>query len=143
MIYQCKYFKLQELVSPLVFNRYGEFAWAFFDENILRDLDLIRQNFGSGIVINSWLFGGSTTQCGFRSNMDKMVKDKKNLYCSPHTMGKAFDLHGFDNVKLFNLIKQMIKTDELKAIKRLETRSNTHDNWVHADSFQTDKIVFS
>lgn len=143
MIYKCKYFKLQELVSPLVFNRYGDFAWGFFSAEILRDLDLIRQRFGSALTINTWLFGGGTTQCGFRSNMDKMVKDKKDLYCSAHLMGKAFDLHSYDNVKLFNLIKDMIEKGELKAIKRLETRANTHDNWVHADSFQTDKIIFT
>ena len=142
MIYKCKYFKLQELVSPLVFNKYGEFAWAFFSENILRDLDKIRSRFGSALTINTWLFGGNTTQCGFRCNFDKMVKDKRDLYCSAHTMGKAFDLHAYDNVKLFGLIYKMIENKELSAIRRLESRSKTHDNWVHADSFQSDSIIF-
>lgn len=143
MIYKCRYFKLQELVSPLVFDKYGAFAWSFFDENILRDLDKIREKFGSALTINTWLFGGGTTQCGFRSNMDKMVKEKTGLYCSAHTMGKAFDLHAYDSVKLFYLIKDMIERGELLAVKRLESRSNTHDGWVHIDSFQTENIIFT
>lgn len=143
MIYKCRHFKLQELVSPIVFDKYGEFAWSFFDENILKDLDTIRQRFGSAIVINSWLFGGQTTQCGLRSNMDSLVKEKKTLYCSAHCMGKAFDLHAYDNAALFDLIYKMINQGELLAIKRLESRSNTQDGWVHIDSFQSNQIVFA
>ena len=142
MIYKCKHFKLQELVSPLVFNKYGDFGWSFFDAEILKDLDKIREIFGSAITINTWLFGGNTTQCGLRSNMDKMVKYKKNVYCSAHCMGKAFDLHCVDNVRLFGVIYDMIKKGELKAIKRLESRSSTKDAWVHVDSFQTNDIIF-
>ena len=141
-MYKCKYFKLQELVSPIVYNHYGDFAWSFFDENILRDLDKIRERFGQAITINTWLYGGNTMQCGFRSNMDKMVKDKTTLYCSAHCMGKAFDLHCSDNVKLFDLIYKMINNGELSAIKRLESRQSTKDGWVHIDSFQTDMIIF-
>lgn len=141
-MYKCKYFKLQELVSPIVYNKFGEFAWCFFDENILRDLDLIRKRFGQAITINSWLYGGNTTQCGFRSNMDKLVQDKKTVYCSAHCMGKATDLHSSDNVRLFNLIYELISKGELSAIKRLESRKSTKDGWVHIDSFQTDKIIF-
>lgn len=142
-MYKCKYFKLQELVSPIVFNRYGGCAWSFFDADILRDLDLIRERFGQAITINTWLYGGNTTQCGFRSNMDKMVKDKTTLYCSAHCMGKAFDLHCSDNVKLFDLIYKMINCGELLSIKRLESRKSTLDGWVHVDSFQTDSIIFA
>lgn len=142
MIYKCRHFKLQELVSPVVFDKHGEFAWAFFDAGILKDLDKIREKFGSAIIINSWLFGGQTTQCGYRSNLEPLVKEQKGLYCSPHTMGKAFDLHAYDNASLFDLIYKMIEKGELSAIKRLETRNKTHDNWVHIDSFQSDKIVF-
>lgn len=141
-MYKCKYFKLQELVSPVVFNKYGEFAWSFFDEKILKDLDKIRETFGKAITINSWLYGGNTTQCGLRCNLDKLVKDKTTVYCSAHTMGKAFDLHCSDNVKLFDLIYKMIISGELSAIKRLESQQSTHNGWVHVDSFQTDKIVF-
>lgn len=141
-MYKCKHYKLQELVSPIVYNKYGEFAWSFFDENLLKDIDLIRERFGSAITINTWLYGGNTTQCGFRSNMDKMVKEKKSLYCSAHCMGKAFDFHCVDNVRLFGMIYDMIKKGELKAIKRLEDRRSTKDAWVHGDSFQTNEIIF-
>ena len=74
--------------------------------------------------------------------MDKMVKDKKSLYCSAHCMGKAFDLHAYDNIKLFDMIYGMINNGELLAVSRLESRKSTNDGWVHIDTFQTDKIVF-
>lgn len=141
-MYKCKHFKLQELMSPIVYNKFGNFAWSFFDAEILKDLDKIREAYGKPITINNWLFGGDLTQCGLRSNMDKMVNDKTTLYCSAHCMGKAFDLHCSNNVRLFDLCFEMINCGELTAFKRLESRQSTHDGWVHIDSFQTDTIVF-
>ena len=108
-MYKCQYFGIKELVSPVVYDKWKEQAWMFFDENVLQDLDKIRETYGSPIIINNWANG--LKQCGLRSNMDEMVKSKKTLYLSAHTMGKGFDLHcayGHNN-KLwqhcYNLIK--------------------------------------
>lgn len=145
-MYKCEYFSIQELVSPVVYNKWGQQAWMFFDEDVLRELDLIRDNLGAPIIINNWHKGGSLKQCGLRSNLDEIPKTKtlkKNLYLSAHCMCKAFDLHnGFGNHrKLYDVIYDLIKKGKLKKFKRLENFNNTLV-WVHVDCFQSDSIVF-
>ncbi len=137
-MYKCKKFKIQELVSNQVFKRYGaEFCWKFFDEDILIDLDTIREFHGESITINDWSWGGSLQQCGLRCNLDPMVKGKSTIYCSAHCMGKAFDLHSKNNKKLYQDIQTLFKQGKLRVIKRLESSVSTKFQWVHVDSFQT------
>lgn len=141
-MYVCKYFKIQELVSKRVFEyftpKYGAgFCWKFFQEDILKELDLIREFHGQAIIINNWKSGGSLNQCGLRCNVDPLVKAKTNPYCSGHTLGIAFDLHSKDNKKLFEDVQKMINDGTLKAFRRLESRQSTKDGWVHVDGMQT------
>ena len=141
MAYRCIYFGIKELVSPIVYNKWKEQAWMFFDENVLQDLDKIRETYGSPIIINNWATG--LKQCGLRSNMDEMVKNKKTLYLSAHCLAKGFDLHcvyGHNN-KLWQHCYNLIKSKKLKAFKRLEDIKNTN-GWTHIDAFQSDNIVF-
>lgn len=142
-MYKCQYFSIQELVSPIVYNKWGQQAWMFFDEDVLRELDFIRETFGTPIIINNWAKSGNLKQCGLRSNMDELVKNKKTLYLSAHIMGKAFDLHsGFGNHrKLFDVIYDLIKKGKLKKFKRLENFNNTI-TWVHTDTFDNEQIIF-
>ena len=141
MTYRCTHFSIKELVSPIVYDKWKEQSWMFFDENVLQDLDKIRETYGSPIIINNWATG--LKQCGLRSNMDEMVKSKKTLYLSAHTMGKGFDLHCFygHNNKLWQHCYNLIKSKKLKAFKRLEDIKNTN-GWTHVDAFQSDNIVF-
>lgn len=143
-MYKCQYFSIKELVSPVVYERWGERAWMFFDEDVLKELDYIRETFGSPIVINNWANGGNLKQCGLRSNMDELVKNKKTLYLSFHTMGKAFDLHaGYGNhQKLYELCYSLIKKGKLKKFRRLENFNQTY-TWVHIDCANTDFTIFS
>ena len=137
-MYHCKHFKIQELVSKLVFDRYGDFCWNFFSDDFKRDLDTIREYHGKGITINDWCFGGTNyTQCGLRSNLDPMVIGKTTLYCSAHCMGKAVDMHSKDNIKLWNDRKYLIENGKLRTIKRLESQLSTKNGWVHVDCFET------
>ena len=137
-MYHCKHFKIQELVSKLVFDRYGDFCWNFFSDDFKRDLDTIREYHGKGITINDWCFGGTNyTQCGLRSNLDPMVIGKTTLYCSAHCMGKAVDMHSKDNIKLGNDCKYLIEKGKLRTIKRLESQLSTKNGWVHVDCFET------
>ena len=142
-MYKCKHFKIQELVSPIVYSQWGDKAWMFFDEDFLKDLDTIREHWGRAIIVNNWAKGGNLKQCGLRSNLDDLVKNKKTLYLSAHCMGKAVDMHDTkgSNRALFNLVYNLIEQKRLKKIKRLENLVNT-PTWVHADQFQADKIVF-
>ena len=140
-MYKCQYFDIKELVSPIVYNKWKEQAWMFFSEGTLRDLDYIRETYGHPIIINNWATG--LKQCGLRSNMDEIVKSKKTLYLSAHTMGKGFDLHCFygHNNKLWQHCYNLILSGKLKTFKRLENIKNTN-GWTHIDTFQSDNIVF-
>lgn len=140
-MYNCIYFGIKELVSPIVYEKWGNKSWMFFDEQVLKDLDYIRETYKSPIIINNW--NNNLKQCGLRSNMDEMVKNKKTLYLSAHTMGKGFDLHcqyGHNN-KLWQHCHNLISQKKLKSFKRLENIKNT-PTWVHIDGFQADSIVF-
>lgn len=143
MTYKCKHFGIKELVSKTVYNfyqsRYGEaFIWSFFDEDILKDLDTIREEWGKSIIINNWAFGGSLSQCGLRANVDPMVKGKTSPYLSGHCLAKGFDLHdqAGDNKGLYNLVCRLIKEGKLKKFKRVENFVST-PTWVHTDALQT------
>ena len=132
MKYKCQYFSIKELVSPIVYQTWGEHAWMFFNPETLKSLDCIRESYGSPIIINNWASGGQLKQCGLRSNMDDLVKDKKTLYLSAHTMGKGFDLHCFygHNNKLWQHCYNLIKSKKLKAFNGLEDYKKTN-GWVH------------
>lgn len=141
-MYKCKYFGIKELVSPVVYNKFGENSWMFFDQHFLEDLDLIRSTWQSAIIINSW--ASNLKQCGLRSNMDDLVKNQKGLYLSSHTMGKGADLHDCNNqnAKLHSHVCSLINNGKLKKIRRVENLKNT-PTWVHVDCFQTsgDKLI--
>ena len=36
-MYKCKYFKIQELVCPHVYEKYGDKSWEFFNEEFLKE----------------------------------------------------------------------------------------------------------
>ena len=141
-MYICKKFTIEELVSKQVYDyfscKYGaNFCWKFFQEQILKDLDAIREYHGQAITINNWKLGGNLRQCGLRSNVDPLVKEKTTPYCSGHTLGIAFDLHSTDNKKLYKDIETLIKNGTLKAFRRLESPQSTKYAWVHVDGLQT------
>ena len=146
MIYRCKYFGIKELVSPIVYNKWGEQAWMFFSESTLKSLDKIRETYKSPIIINNWASGGSLRQCGLRSNLDDIVLEKSRndaLYLSAHTMGKGFDLHCKygHNQKLWQHCYDLIKQNNIIDFNRLENIKLT-PTWTHIDSFQTNNLLF-
>jgi len=84
-MYKCKSFKLKELVHPLTFKKYGQMAWKFLDERVLRGLDLSRLLFGS-LTVNDWAWGGKFVNSGYRQS-DSKVGSK----WSSHRRGCGFD----------------------------------------------------
>ncbi len=142
-MYICIHFNIKELVSKTVYNfykpKYGEmFIWKFFDEQVLKDLDYIREKWGREIIINNWSRGGNLFQCGLRCNTDPIVKAKTTPYLGGHNLAKGFDLHDSkgENIKLHQFICNLIKKKELKAFKRVENLKSTN-GWVHVDALRT------
>lgn len=124
MIYEPKYFKIEELVSRDALDKYGESrCWWLLDDRILRAADLLREDFGS-ITINNWNAGGHYSYSGFR-----IPKYDRYSVTSQHSHGRALDLH-----------PKRCTPDEMRE-KIIEDRERYHMitglemavNWVHID----------
>ena len=137
-MYKCKHFDIKELVSKAVYYKFGEFAWCFFDEDILKDLDIIRESWGSPLTINNWHSGGQYNESGLRSNVDSIVKNKIAPYLSGHVLAKAFDIkpQNKKSKEFHTFLWNFLKTGKLKAFKRLENGQLTPD-WIHIDALRT------
>ena len=122
-----KYFKIQELVCPDVYKRFGESAWRFLDTNLLHGLLLIRRDIlKTPITVNN---GSSFTQRGLRCNRCQLVRTKTTPYLSAHVLGKGidFDAKGYTAAQSREKIKANI--DLFPFPIRLEDGVN----WVHFD----------
>ena len=135
-MYRCKYFKIQELVCPHVYEKYGDKAWEFFSEDLLRELDAIREVLGVPIIINNWHVGGqykeSGNRCQFCSIVAKKIA-KKELSMSMHNLYQAFDLKpkGLEIRKAIEMIIDNIH--RFKVVKRIENQDYT-PTWLHIDT---------
>lgn len=146
MSYKCKYFKLNELVSPSVYAHFGIFAWKFLDENMLKDIDLLRELWGKPLIINNYAWGGTYKESGLRCNTDSIVRTKKTPYLSAHCLGRGFDIKP-ENIKdvpdLYKCIQ--LNFHKFKSISRLED-INSAPTWCHVDNFgdrKTEIEIFS
>lgn len=140
-----KYFKIQELVSKDVYEKYGERSWQFIDEKLICTIDTVREFFDEPITVNNWLWGGSLEQRGLRANKDPLVASKKDYYISQHCLGKAvdFNVKDFTSEEAYNLILQ--NKDKFPYLKRIENIQYT-PTWVHIDVANIDSddlIIFN
>lgn len=135
-MYKCKYFKIQELVCPHVYKKYGDKAWEFFNKELLKDLDTVREVLGVVITINNWHIKGqykeSGNRCPFCSILAKKI-DNKELNMSMHNLCQAFDLKpkGLEIKKAVDMI--MDNVHRFKIIKRIENPNHT-PTWLHIDT---------
>ena len=134
-----RYFKIQELVCPEVYRRYGEQAWMFIDPELIETLDMIREKIlCKPMIVNNWSAGGSYTQRGLRCNLCQLVKDKTKagkLYLSAHNFGKAVDatVQGMTAEEARRLI---VKNQILLPYP---VRLEDGVNWLHLDVYDADK----
>ena len=88
------YFKIQELVCPHCYSKFGETSWQFISTELLSTLYVLRTKiFNKPITINTWKAGGQFSQRGLRCNMCQLVKSKSSIYLSAHCLGKAIDFN--------------------------------------------------
>lgn len=134
-----KYFKIQELVSKAVYEKYGEKSWEFIDERLIKTLDLLREHFNKPITVNNWIFGGNLHQRGLRANKDEIVKSKSDYYISQHCLGKAVDLN-VKGMTAQEVYEEILKNkSKFPLISRIENIKNT-PTWVHIDVANTDEF---
>ena len=68
MIYQCQYFRIEELVPEYVFGIHKHEQhklWLLFDQRVLITLDRLRRRYGP-LIANDWLWGGKNQYRGWR-----------------------------------------------------------------------------
>lgn len=128
-----RYFGIKELVCPHVYEIWGENAWQFLDERMLKNLEWIRERIGKPIIVNNWATGGQYSQRGLRCTRCILVIEKVDLrkvYLSAHIQGKAVDFNvvGMTAEEVRDWIIE--HADELPYPVRLE-RDVT---WVHMDT---------
>lgn len=161
-----QYFRLEELVSKIVFLRYGVQAWTFFDPRALETFYVIRKDIlGVPLVCNNWLSGGSYQERGLRTIMDTMLRskvaeylgkqgkcrtDKEReqlmidlLYIPAHSLGNGFDFSS-GKMSADDIRKKIVANkDKLPYPIRLEYPKNGKSmGWCHFDmeNMTDDKI---
>jgi len=135
-MYKCKYFTIQELVSPNILKVLSEAnCWRRLKTGALKDLDLIRESWGKPIYINGNHFGLSYTNSGWRH-----PKTTVGANWSVHKLADSFDLKDSEgeHQKLWDYIHYMIITGQLKYFNTMERKDKT-PTWVHLANMNTDE----
>ena len=130
--FEPKHFRIEELVSPVVDNEYGESAIMLFDDRILRSADAIRDYFGKPVTINNWASGGNRRYSGYRSDGDIASMRRLGTHCakmSQHRFGRALDLIVGDIPA--EEVRSAIIAD--RALFPGITRMEGGVDWVHID----------
>ena len=130
-MYRPRYFRVEELVPPEIYQARGDQAIELMDERVLVTLDLLREQFGS-CVVNDWCFGGSYEQSGLRT-----PDAPEYSYTSQHSFGRAADCK-FYNTSAHDARQYVIRNKHrFKLISFLEDDVD----WFHFDVRNTRPIL--
>lgn len=135
---ELKNFKVQELVSPAVYDLLGDDAIRLLDSAFLTDVDKFITDVKKdlkvkSVTVNDWLWKGNYTQSGYRE-FKTTVGAKK----SSHKSGLAVDLKfkGATNKDCYDyLLKNQHRYPRIRRIETLEATPT----WLHVDGVQTNK----
>lgn len=127
-----RYFDIQELVCKHVYDKFGDSAWAFFDERMLDTLYVIRTKLNKPIYVNDWQIGGNLSQRGLRCTRCALVVEKVRLekvYMSTHMQGNGidFDVKGMTAQE----VREWIVKNQI--LLPYPVRLEADVNWVHLD----------
>ncbi len=131
-MYKCKYFKIEELVDPIILKNEGEEkCWGMLSDNAKIALDMLREDLGA-LTINGVFNGQTFTESGLRR---KDTSTGASL--SQHKEGTAFDVKS--KTKTPVEIREHIKKNYIRlGITRIEADTPT---WVHFDCKPASLIV--
>ena len=129
--YRCKYFRIEELVDSITYQKYGERCWSFFDPRILMTLDAIRVFLKKPMTVNNWNWGGSREWSGLR------IPGSSYYSCySQHSYGRAIDFV-VTGMEASEVQKKLVENEELfPYLTRMEKDRPT---WTHIDCANVDK----
>jgi len=129
---KCKWFKIQELVSPQAYKDRGDKAWQLLDDRLLITLDRLREKYGS-MTINNWSYGGDREWSGLRTPESPYYSKY-----SQHTHGRACDII-FKHVTAEQVRQDILENpdDEIfEYINSLELGVS----WAHLDCRNVERI---
>ena len=135
-----KYFKIKELVCPILLKNISEnILWMMFDDRLLRCADLIKEKYGA-ITINA----GDLVDCGLRD-----INSKTGARYSAHKLGRALDLHidsiekkklsKEEKIKEYNIVRKELLEDE--RFNCLSFENNI--SWLHIDTYNRINRLFN
>jgi hypothetical protein len=129
-----KNFKLEELVSPIIFKQYREKSIWFLEPRIIVAIQTIRNYINTPIKINDWADGGTFKNSGLRP-----FNCAEGAKYSQHKFGRAMDLKQtkYTNDEFRQIIKEMHKTHLLGLVTAIENNTPT---WVHIDCRNTGNL---
>lgn len=129
-LYKPKNFALYELVSKKVYDEFGDRAWQFLDERVLRNIQAIREYYGVSVRVNDWKWGGDFHYSGFDEGGFR--KDGT----SQHNMGRAldFNVRGVSAEK----VRSDISSGKIK-LPYPDVWLEKDVDWVHMDVRYSDK----
>lgn len=122
-----RYFDIRELVCDHTYKAFGQSAWDFLDTSLLECLLVLRTEIlQRPIYVNT----GGMTQRGLRCNMCQLVKEKKRVYLTMHSFGKAVDFTVQD------MSAEAARREIIRAADRLPcpVRLEADVSWVHLDT---------
>lgn len=131
------YFKIEDLVCPHCFKKFGEKSWQFLDTEYLHTILVVRRD-----IVQEPMFcnGDGFTQRGLRCNLCQLVRDKTNagtIYLSAHVNGAGGD---FSSPKISaEAMRQKIKAK--KDLLPYNIRIEKSVNWLHIDCYDTGEKV--
>lgn len=130
-MYKPRFFKVQELVPPAIYEARGEQALALLDDRVLLTLDQLRVQFGV-CTVNDWLWGGQYSQRGLRT--PEAVEYSPT---SQHSFGRAMDCH-FAKVEAAEVRQWLLSHgDQCVHITFLEDDIS----WLHFDVRNGDRLT--
>jgi hypothetical protein len=122
-MYIPKYFKIQELVPPKVYEALGVYAWGLIDNRVLFTIDQLRRRYGP-VIINTWHQGGDRKCSGLRT-----LECNIGAEFSQHKFGRAVDCL-FRDVDAERVRQDILKNpNDFKEITSIELGTS----WLHFD----------
>lgn len=131
----CKNFRIEEFVDPQTHSQRGDKSWMLIDKDIIKIMDIIREEIDAPITINDWLWGGTRKWSGLRTSGSPYYRPY-----SQHTFGRAVDfiVKGYTADDVREVIRQLFKQGRLPVNGiRLEVGIS----WVHIDIANVTGIV--
>lgn len=131
-------FRIEELVSPNLYELLGNNAWKLFDEEFLKDVDRfvsdLKRDLGvKSVTVNNWLWNGRFTQSGYRE-MNSSTGSPR----SAHKRGLALDLK-FNGCTVKEACNYLLHNQQkYSRIRRIEDVDST-PTWLHVDGVDSGK----